>query len=163
MHERVAATRTGLLAALAYTLPLLAWLLGQAMLSSADRFDPAPALQGMMTTALLLQAVALAVGLPWLLRFPALADRCCGAAMLLLVPGPLYAIAALSGAVSAGAVLIALASLAVLGLLLHGVYAICLGLSATGQVRALLFVAVQVALVVICWHYRQLWEQVLLL
>jgi hypothetical protein len=160
MPERVAATRAGLLLALVFTLPLLLWMLGQAVLSSAGQFDLALPLGGMMNTALLLQSCSLALGLPWLMRFQAPLDRCCAVAMLLLVPGPLYAVAALSGAVSATGILYALGGLAALALLLYGVYAGCLRLAAAGRVRSILLLSAQLIGLGLCWHYRQLWQQV---
>lgn len=160
MPERAAAARAGLAIALAYTLPLALWLGGQAVLSSAGRFDLAAPLRAMVTTALLLQCCGLALGLPRLMRFETPAERCCGVAMLVLVPAPLYAIASLSGAVSPTALVVALAALAAIALPVHGVYAACLRLTTAGQARSVLLLATRFLLVWLCWQYRHLWQQV---
>lgn len=161
MHESVAATRAGLIMALAYTLPLLLWLIGQAILSSAGRFDFALSLGGMMTAALLLQSCALALGLPWLMRFRAGRARCCAVAMSVLVPAPLYAVAGLSGVIGWTALAIALATLAALALLLYGIYTACLTVTVAGTTRSLLIVCTQALLLALCWEYRDLWQRVL--
>jgi hypothetical protein len=155
------ATRTGLVMALAYTLPLLLWLMSQASLSSAGRFDPALSLRSMLASLLVVQSCALALCTPWLLRFPALLDRCCALAMLVLLPGPLYAIAGLSGAASASALLLAILLLATLACLIHFLYAACLALTAPGNTRSILLVSLQVLMVALCWHQRGLWQPVL--
>jgi hypothetical protein len=163
MPERVAATRTGLAIALAYTLPLVIWLLGQAFLSSASQTSLASLLRGMPATLLLLQSCALAIGLPWLLRFPLWPDRCCAVAMLLLVPAPLYAISSLAGPGGGTGLVPAVSALAVLALLLHAIYAACLKLTTAGQRREILIVCVQFFLVTLCWQNRHHWETVLML
>lgn len=161
MSERVLATRAGLMLGLAFTLPLMLWMLGQAVLSSAGQFDLALPLRGLVTTALVLQSGSLALGLPWLMRYEAPLDRCCAAAMLALVPMPLYAVAALSGALDWTALALALTALAALALLLHGVYSACIGLTTTGRGRGLLLVCTQLVLLGCCWQFRDLWQQVL--
>jgi hypothetical protein len=161
MPERIIATRTGLVMALAYTLPLLLWLLWQASLSNTERFDPALSLRGMLASLLIVQSSAIALCTPWLMRFSALLDRCCALAMLVLVPGPLYAIAGLSATASTTALLLAMLLLAGLAVVIHFLYAACLGLSAPGNRRSILMVSLQVLLLALCWHQRELWQTVL--
>jgi hypothetical protein len=161
MPENILAARAGLIMALAYTLPLLLWLLWQAGLASASQFDPALSLKGMVNAGLVLQSCALALCTPWLMRFPGLADRCAAVAMLLLVPGPLYAIAALATAVSGAGLLLAVLLLAVLALVLNFVYAACMVMAARANNRAILLPCVQFILVALCWQQRDLWQQVL--
>jgi len=161
MPESVLATRTGLNVALTYTLPFVAWLLGQSFLSSFDHVGISISLEGMVTSLFLVQSCALAVCLPWLMRFPTHIARCCGIAMLLLVPGPLYAITWLAGAAEADSLVLAMLCLVVLALLLYGVYTACLALTSTGQYRSLLLLSLQLALVGLCWNYKYVWLQVL--
>ena len=161
MPVRTVATRAGLSMALAYTLPLLLWLLWQASLSSADQFDPALSLRSMLASLLVVQSCALALSTPWLMRFPAPLDRCCALAMLVLVPGPLYAIAGLSGTASTTALLLAILLLAALAVVIHFLYAACLVLTAPGTTRSILLLSLQVLLVGLCWQQRDLWQPVL--
>lgn len=161
MPERIVATRAGLAMALVYTLPLLLWLLWQAGLSSADQFDPALSLRGMLASLLVVQSCALALCTPWLMRFSAPLDRCCALAMLVLVPGPLYAIAGLSEAASTTALLLAILVLVALAFAIHFLYAACLDLTAPGNTRSILLVSLQVLLLALCWQQRDLWQPVL--
>lgn len=161
MPERIMATRTGLVIALAYTLPPLLWLLWQASLSSADRFDPALSLRGMLTGLLVAQSCALALCTPWIMRFPLPLDRCCALAMLILVPGPLYAIAVLSSTASTAALLLAILLLTALAVVIHFLYSVCLYMTESGNTRSILMMSLQVLLLALCWHRRDVWQAVL--
>jgi hypothetical protein len=163
MPESILAARAGLNIALAFTLPLLVWLLGQAMLSSGGQIGIATSMQGMMATLLLLQAMALVWCLPQLMRFPAAGDRCSAIVLILLVPAPLYAISWLGGGTDFYALVLSMSILAGLALISYGLYATCIAWSAPGRWRASILLFMQMIAVGLCWNYRYFWEQVLAL
>jgi hypothetical protein len=161
MHENLSLTRTGLNVALAYTLPVLAWLLGQSLLVATGQSDPGRSLHLLFTSLLLLQAGALSVSLPWLLRSSSRPGHICAVAMLLLVPLPLYAIVWLAGAVPAAVLGLALLCLSGFAVLLYVWFALCLAWTRAGQLRALVLLGTQVVTLGCCWHFRVGWQQVL--
>ena len=151
MPDGLQATRSGLHMALAYTLPLVVWLLGQSWLAISEQADPAAALQQLLHVLILLQACALALCTPWLLRYP---KPICGVAMLLLAPLPLYSIAWVTGTVEARTLLLILFFLGALALCLYGFYRVCVTLIPGGQPRSLAVLGSQLALPMLCWVYR---------
>ena len=161
MSERVMATRAGLYITLVFTLPIFAWLLGQSFLPGAGPLGISAALGTMMATLLLLQSGALAVCLPSLLRFSTVRDHCCGMAMIVLVPAPLYALCWQGGGGEWLGLVMAMTVLVGLAAALYGLYAGCLILTAPGGRRSFLLLAVQLALLMLCWNFRALWQEVL--
>ena len=161
MSERVQATRAGLYIALVFTLPIFAWLLGQSFLPGTGPLGVSAALGAMMATLLLLQSGALAVCLPSLLRFSTALDRCCGIAMIVLVPAPLYALCWQGGGGEWPGLVMSMTTLVGFAAVLYGLFAVCLILTVPGGRRSFLLLAVQLVLLVLCWNFRSLWQQVL--
>lgn len=161
MPENLNLARNGLKVALAYTLPVLAWLLGQCLLIASGQAAPGQSLQLLFTSLLLLQAGALGLSLPWLLRYSSRLGHLFAIAMLLLVPLPLYAIVWLAGAVPAATLGLALLGLLVLAFLLYLLFTLCLAVTAAGQLRAVVLLGTQVVSLAAVWNFRAAWQQAL--
>lgn len=159
MSDTISASRIGLSIGLAYTLPVMLWLVGQSLLNRTGQPGLAIPLQGMVSALLLLQAITLAVCLPWLMRYRTLRARNYGVAMVLFVPGPLYALAWLTGAAHAIVLWLVILSLVVFALLLHMLFTVCIRVTAQGQQRSLALLTLQLVLVGMCWNYHDIWQR----
>lgn len=154
MYDTVRATRSGLHLALAYTIPSTLWLLGQSWLTVGGQGIPAAPAYTLLTCLLVLQAGALVLCTPWLLRYPTPRQQLCGLTMLLLTPLPLHSTAWAAGAVEARSLLLAWSFLAGLALCLYYYYRLLLSLVPVGERRALAVLCSQLLLLLLGWIYR---------
>ena len=161
MPDSRALMRTGLNTALAYTLPLLAWLLGQSLLIGAGQANAELSMRVLFSTLLFLQACALTLCIPWLLRGSSRSGHFYAVTVVLLVPLPLFALAWLAGSVADTSLLLALACLFCLAAILYTWYTLCLALTRPGQLRSLLLSGTQLLALGFYWNYRADWQGVL--
>jgi len=145
--------RSGVIAGLAYSLPVMIWLL-TSLAWQTDRVNPLVAQA--LTALFLAQALALVAFVPWFAEQSGWRMALPALWLLLSFPLPLLAMAWATGAMDAAHLSLAQGALLGFAVLLLGAARGLLGLT-KGQVRRFAMVGLQLGAAALLWRFRDAW------
>lgn len=150
----MSAARIGVYAGVGYTLPVAVWLATQLWIVTAAAYPVLPLARQSLDALLQLQAFAVVLCMPWLMRGRGSREHLCGVAALLLVPLPLFALAWLMGAGSLPQLVRSEACVTAFALLTYLLLMRWFAWLAQGQLRSTAIVFTQLLLALALWRSR---------
>ena len=145
--------RSGVIAGLVYSLPVMIWLL-TSLAWHSDRV--VPLVTQALTALFLVQALALVVFVPWFAERSGWRMALPALWLLLSFPLPLLAMAWATDVVDAASLSLVQGALLGFAVLLLGVAKSLLGLT-NGQVRRFVLVGLQLGVATLLWRFRETW------